>query len=681
MTLTKAEAGPTTSRGAVVPLRGRLGGHDAGWLVVALFVLAGGISTWSAAQTWAWAIPVSLLLDVVALAALIAIVSMRRSTTWMQVILLVATTTVVMVTVLRAVAAVPAYGTDEAAFDQYAALLVLHGVNPYTHSMLPALVRYHVPDGARTYLTSGQLVGTYSYPAFGFLPLAVLLAIGIHTQAAILLSAVGWVATILVAWALLPRRLRFCAPLLGLGALALGYVSSGLNDPVELPLLLLAVVGWDRFCDPETSWPRRYLGPVALGLACAVKPTPWFVAPFLLVGIFLEARSRGLGAWMSTLRYAGTVVGAFLVPNLAFIAWSPAAWSKGVLFPLLQPTVAGGQGLVSLVLSHGGGPMRLLDVAGLFVLLAALFALCAFYAQLRGALVVLAACVLLVPARSFGSYLAFLAPVVLVAAVTLRPLAKNPLGTKARRAALGGGVAALGGALVAIFVVLVPPALSVAVVRTTTAGSAVDGVVLRVENRSGTAISPHYVVTSSGVLGAPWLVVHGPARIGAHSSATVGLAAPDAATMPAGSAPISVDAFAGESVAAAHLSPSGPWHISLEPEVLPREAIGRTFVVRVQLAGSLGGRLQRGGVRVALTQTSYGSQGQYPSELSINGHPEGQSPVVVTTNKLGVAVFWLRAVQVQAPVFLRAWVQGPNDRLGAYSNEVLVNFSSKKVQR
>lgn len=36
--------------------------------------------------------------------------------------------------VLRA----PGYGTDELAFDQYAAHLFLHGIDPYTHSMRPA---------------------------------------------------------------------------------------------------------------------------------------------------------------------------------------------------------------------------------------------------------------------------------------------------------------------------------------------------------------------------------------------------------------------------------------------------------------------------------------------------------------------------------------------------------------
>lgn len=665
-----------TERSTVVPIELPLGASEAGWLVVALAVLAGGIATWSAAQTWAWAVPVSLLLSGSALTSLVATISLRRCATWTQLLLLASTVVIVLVTVLRAVAVTPAYGTDEAAFDQYAALLLLHGANPYTHSMLPALARYHVEDGARTYLTSGALVGTYSYPALGFVPLAVLLAVGIHTQAAILLDVAGWVATILIAWVMLPGGLRFCAPLLGLGALALGYVSSGLNDPVELPLLLLAVWQWDRFCAPLATRLRRYAAPVALGLAAAVKPTPWFVMPFLVVGVFLEGRSRGLSSLRLTLRYVGAVVGGFLVPNLAFIAWSPSSWLKGVLFPLVQPTVAGGQGLVALVLLHGGGPLPLLDIAGLLVLAAGLFALAAFYGQLRGAVVVLAACALLVPARSFGSYVAYLAPVALVAAVTLRPSAKKPLSDRLRRSVVGGGAVCTIGAAIAVGMALVPPAVSIATVRTATTGSVVDRVVLKVKNRSAGAVSPNYVVSSGGVLGRPWLVVSGPSRIAPNSSATVTVEAPDAATMPSSSKPLLVDALFGESVAATRLVPSGPWHLTLEPEVLPPQPLNRTFALRVQLSGALGGPLRRAGVRVALTQVSYGSEGAYPSEMSIDGRPEGQSPVISRTNGAGIVIFHVRGVQAEGPVFLQAWVYGSNGQLGAYSNEVLVNFAS-----
>ena len=38
----------------------------------------------------------------------------------------------------------PGYGTDELAFDQYAAQLFAHFHNPYQHSMAPSLAMFHV---------------------------------------------------------------------------------------------------------------------------------------------------------------------------------------------------------------------------------------------------------------------------------------------------------------------------------------------------------------------------------------------------------------------------------------------------------------------------------------------------------------------------------------------------------
>jgi uncharacterized membrane protein len=49
----------------------------------------------------------------------------------------------------------PSYGTDAVAFDQYAAQLVLHGHNPYTTSMAPALEMFHVPSNVWTLFLSG----------------------------------------------------------------------------------------------------------------------------------------------------------------------------------------------------------------------------------------------------------------------------------------------------------------------------------------------------------------------------------------------------------------------------------------------------------------------------------------------------------------------------------------------
>lgn len=675
---TDAEVGVLEAGARQGGARRSLSASEAGWMVAALAVLAGGIAIWSVASTWAWAVPVSLVIDVMALGAFVSILAFERATSAAQLALLAGAGAVIALGVARAVLAASSYGTDEAAFNQYAAGLLLHGVDPYTRSMVPALSHFSVPDGARTYLVTGKLVGSYSYPALSFLPLVPLLALGIHTQSPIVLDAAAWIATMMLTWLLLPRSVRFCAPLVGLGALALGYVSSGLNDPVELPLLLGALFAWDRFVDGEASRIRRLAGPLALGLACAVKPTPWFLAPFLVVAVVLEARSRGLRPVRPACAYLAWVAAGFLAPNLAFVAWAPSAWLRGILFPVIRPTVAGGQGLVALLLLHGGGPLRLLDIAGLLVLAAGLFALCAFYRQLRGALVVLAGVALLVPARSFGSYVVFLAPVALVGALSLgtAPVAAGP-GRVMRKLLALAAAGTFVASLVTLTAALFPPPVALSVTSTGLggAGGRITSVSLKISNRSGTWIAPHFVVSGNGLLGAFWPVVSGAKRVGPHSAASVKIEAPDVATMPDVSSPIVVDAFLGDRVVSVRAAAPIPWHASLEPRVVPPVPTGRTVVLRVQLTDDVGSPVKKAGVRVALTQTMYGPAGEIPAQAVINGHAEGQSPVAAVTDRSGEARFRISEPQrVEAPAYFQAWI-GSGGVLEAYSNQVLVRFA------
>ena len=114
-----------------------------------------------------------------------------------------------------------------------------------------------------------------------------------------------------------------------------------------------------------------------MGLAMAVKQTPWLVIPFVLAGIMLESRRErgGRQAARDGLRYAGIATAAFLAPNLPYLIAAPGAWLHGVLTPLSSRAVPAGQGLVSLSLSlaTGGGSLLAYNVAAI-VVLAAVFA-------------------------------------------------------------------------------------------------------------------------------------------------------------------------------------------------------------------------------------------------------------------------------------------------------------------
>jgi hypothetical protein len=182
----------------------------------------------------------------------------------------------------------PAYGTDEIAFDQYAAQLLRHGLNPYTHSMAPAFSLFHVSPDGYTFLLNGHAVTSLSYPALSFLLYAPLVALGWTTQTAVVVNVLAWALGMVLAFVLLPKSIRPLAIVVGSFSVYISYAVGGVTDALFVPLLIGAVYQWDRFPTTKGFWAWR--GPVLLGLAMAVKQTPWLVLPFLVAGVALEAR-------------------------------------------------------------------------------------------------------------------------------------------------------------------------------------------------------------------------------------------------------------------------------------------------------------------------------------------------------------------------------------------------------
>lgn len=653
-----------------------------GWLVAAAATVAGGLSLWPGADRWSWVGPAALAIIASALATATATVLQRRLGTGGQLLLVVAAAAVIAVRSALAIAGAPAYGSDEAAFDQYAAQLLLHGIDPYGRSLAPALQFFHVPDGARTYLLSGRLVTSLSYPALAFLALVPAVALGVHTQAAIGLDVAAWIAAMVVGWRLLGRSAQWAVVPVALGGVALGYVVSGLNDPFDVVLLLGALWRWDRCVMPGPWW-QRWASPVALGLACAVKQTPWFVVPLLTGAVACEAKSHGGGAGRAAAQYLAGVAGAFALPNLPFVLWHPAAWLHGILVPLRDPTVPGGQGLVGLLLATLGGRLAPLDIAGALGLVAMVAAVVAWYPATRRALVLLVAVVLVLPERSFGSYILLLVPAVLVGASSLGPAGRHEANPQLRRAARWTTAAAGAGALVSALSALTGPApVTVAAGASTVAGTTglVDQVQLLVANRTGHWLTPRFAVSDSGVLGSFWPVVHGPARLAPHQRATVVVAAPDTASMPAADAPFVVDTFitAPAAVTATRVAAPAPWRVVLEPSVIAKPVpVGRPLTLTAQLTAPSGAPLHDR-LKVALTQTSFGAAGTLPGTAAVNGAAEGASPVTVETDAEGTARFVVRGDQPSVgPVFFEAWVLRRNGQPVDPSAVVSVRFTAR----
>ena len=427
----------------------------------------------------------------------------------------------------------PDYGTDEIAFDQYAAQLALHGVNPYLHSMAAAFPLFHVSPNGYTFLLNGQPVTKLSYPALAFEEYLPLLAMGITAQAAVWTDVAAWALGAVVLCAVLPRKLAPLAAIVISLDVFTGYAVGGVTDFLFIPLLVGAAAGWDRF-----AWirgPAAWRGPVLMGLAMAVKQTPWLIVPFVVAGIVLE--SRRLCGWTQGLRdglrYLGIAAVAFLVPNLPYLLNAPGAWLSGILTPLTAQTVPAGQGLVSLSLSLplGGGSLRDFNLAAIVVLAALLACYLTTYPVLKPAAFLLPSIALFFATRSFGSYLVALIPAaVAAAATTQRP--RLFASWRHWKWVWSGAAAACSLAILAALTSPSPLVMFIQSVRTTGQLATVDQVTMSVINQSGHPLRPSFTVEDGMSTTAFWRRVHGPAALGPHQEARYTIQAPSYFAMP-----------------------------------------------------------------------------------------------------------------------------------------------------
>ncbi|HEX4163746.1 MAG TPA: hypothetical protein VHZ05_14700, partial [Acidimicrobiales bacterium] len=324
-----------------------------GWTLVWFAVLTTGLGFWSSWTSWPGAAAFAPLFVLVGLLGIIAcwlVADPRaRALQWAGLgaaVLAVGVPQAVAIHVRRY------FTTDSAAFNQFAARALLHGKNPYTTSMDGAAYLLNPPSHYWTYMADGSHVARFSYPAASFLLEIPARALGFHHELADWTDLVAWLATGLLLFLLLPATLRWLATLVLLAEAFVGTFSAGGTDALFIPFLVIAVWRWDRFGTGRAAGVANWIGPVALGLACAVKQTPWFCVPLLVIGLGIEARRRGEPVWRVPARYLAVAVGVFAACNLPFVIWGPRAWVDGVLLPFSKPLVADGQGLVTLAI-HG----------------------------------------------------------------------------------------------------------------------------------------------------------------------------------------------------------------------------------------------------------------------------------------------------------------------------------------
>lgn len=463
------------------------------------------------------------LCDVGAL-VLVAVALMRLHLAQRQhaYIFVISLAAIVVFTSLQATAGT-ALPSDEVGLTAAAAKTVTQGANPYTVDYLhtdPQIAAQ--PSSWFTPTFSGTRVSELAYPAGTFLVLAPLVA-AFGAGALTDLYPLLLLFSIALAWLIVPPNIRPLVTVLMFLMTASG-VLTGTTDAMYLPFVILAVWRWPRFVMPDVGTVARIAGPLALGVACSMKQNAWVLAPFLLLGVVLEARARDRGWIRAALIYTALAVVPFLAVNVPFMVADWHAWWRAVTLPFTLHTVLYGNGLAAIPLAGaaGGDHLELLSVAAAAVLVATFVFAALQYPRARSILTLLPVAALTVSTRSLSAYLYFLLVPALVGAVTLPALpAVHALSVRASTVLRGAaGAATLAAAGVIGFVLLQRPPLAVAVAATRVDGSVLTSVTVSVTNRSARTITPSFFAAPTDVDAFTLNRAQGPGSLDAGATAT-----------------------------------------------------------------------------------------------------------------------------------------------------------------
>ncbi len=488
---------------------------------------------------------------------------------------------------------------------------------------------------------------------------------------------------------LLPRGWRALAALIPVGLpILFGYAVAGVNAIVMATFLLGAAYRWTEIGKGGRLSRHDWISGVCLGLAMGSNQLAWFLAPFLVVGIY-RLRAAQLGrarAVRLAQSYAALACGVFVLVNLPFIVSRPNSWMSSVISPLTQHAIPYGQGLISaaLFVHVGGGDLRLFSYGAGLLFLGLLTLYTLYFRRLGRACFVLSVVPLFVSTRSLAEYFMTLIAVWIVSLQTthdadfeLVPRIRWP-SRAARRASyiapLLPAVVLLGLALTAT------PPLSVRItgVRTTGQLQSVWEIQVEVHNDSSEALHPHFATNVVGQASSFWNQTTGPALLAPHMTAHYSLVAPNVGSMPGITTPFLLEAMTHrpDTISTARLFTPQHYSVLLAPSYLNQVITpGGTATISAQLISPFGYSVHKPGVRVALAQLIYGQDALIPSEAEVNRGQEGETPVYAVTDAGGVARFRLRDASPQGePVYFQAWVYPKGGYPYGYSEIVSVNW-------
>ncbi|MCI3271797.1 hypothetical protein [Streptomyces cylindrosporus] len=424
-------------------------------------------------------------------------------------------------------------GSDEALLTTQAARELVAGHAVYGHPW-PWLFTKGV---ALTPTVTGGYDFTYGYPPLAPLLTAPLLWLGHGGAPATAVSTGALVVGTVLLWRMLPVQWRSAATMvcLGFGFLPT-YGRLGYPAITALALLIPVVVRWPRIGRGGRLGAAGLARAACLGAACAAQQLPWFLAPFLLAGIYAVRRGElgGRAAALVVARIVGVAATVWLLINTYFVVSEPGTWITGIALPLTQGATLHGQGLgdISLYFTNGSDRLDWYSHASLLLAAGLLALLVLFVRRLGPAATVLPWCAFYLATRSQDGYYLMMTPLWLAAAITA-PAAEFAGAWQPRPRPLAGPHRRT--ALVVASALLVTPALVSAAVAATgspplkmrvtavrrVSAYVVSGLTLRVTNVDGTALTPHFMLTSNQGSSMYWSLVRGPATIPAHTTVRI----------------------------------------------------------------------------------------------------------------------------------------------------------------
>lgn len=535
----------------------------------------------------------------------------------------------------------------------------LYGVNwPLAHSALAPGNSIISP----TVLFDGSIVSNYGYPPLGALLAAGITALTGTPAGALLAAALGLIAASVLMFRLLPPQLRPLAAVACFGLSILPhYALSEYPVLVALAFLVVAVANWPTVGSGGKLGLRGVVRACCLGLAVATHQLAWFVAPFLVLGLWLVRRgqSRTLSATALTARYTVIAAVAWLLPNLPFILQSLSAWLGGSLEPLTQQSFPHGQGLIDIVefFTSGSGNLNWFSYAPLVMEAGLLLAFAFFFNRLGPAATVLPWLVFFVSARSQDGYFLLFTPLWVMGAATLahpdlytrghrllRGLRRLPAGRWVRVVLAALLPAASLGCVAAAAATPAPLTMQVTELRTTSQGD-LWRIRADVTNTSANALDPHFALTSMwNTIGLYWKVLDGPTRLAAHASAHYILVAPETGIkIPSASTAFTLRAFttAPKTMSSARIAHGHPRAVRavLLTELSNADlAPGEHVRITVQIRDSVGNDVHRAGIPVRLKAAWIASKSEVGQAVLVNGKPVAETPDAVTGAN-GQAVF------------------------------------------